>query len=257
MVQLRDRKARYQLIILPHNRFIPTIWIRFSIPYFLRFSMFVLPSPSFPTFSLSPTWYISLFFSLNYISIFVYLSLSLFSFCSHATKASPTVLDNETVSRFVSLSLGTGAGEWKRLRKSERERMLHEYRRGETRRERKYELSLGTHREYSLSTRRRMTADHEARTIKPFCRKTPVITSHQPFRRSTDRLLHRFSFRARFFSSLVFHSRLFRCSRFPHSNSLRWFSLTLSLPFTFSTILLRSVFFNFFLTLSFEYWIYK
>lgn len=151
--------------------------------------MFVLPSPSFPTFSLSPTWYISLFFSLNYISIFVYLSLSLFSFCSHATKASPTVLDNETVSRFVSLSLGTGAGEWKRLRKSERERMLHEYRRGETRRERKYELSLGTHREYSLSTRRRMTADHEARTIKPFCRKTPVITSHQPFRRSTDRAI--------------------------------------------------------------------
>lgn len=60
-----------------------------------------------------------------------------------------------------------------------------------------------------------MAADHEARTIKPFCRKTPVITPptlHQPPPPSTNRLLlRRFSFRARFFSSLVFHSRLSRC----------------------------------------------
>lgn len=71
------------------------------------------------------------------------------------------------------------------------------------------------HTQNTPSTRRRMAADHEARTIKPFCRKTPVITPptlHQPPPPSTNRLLlRRFSFRARFFSSLVFHSRLSRC----------------------------------------------
>lgn len=39
------------------------------------------------------------------------------------------------------------------------------------------------HTQNTPSTRRRMAADHEARTIKPFCRKTPVITPptlHQP-----------------------------------------------------------------------------
>lgn len=38
-------------------------------------------------------------------------------------------------------------------------------------------MCLGTHSGVlHRSTRRRMAADHEARTIKPFCRKTPVIT---------------------------------------------------------------------------------
>lgn len=83
------------------------------------------------------------------------------------------------------------------------------------------------HTQTARSTRRRMAADHEARTIKPFCRKTPVIKppppdgylvhEHRPPflaapsapAAAADRLLLRcFSFHARFFSSLVFHSRL-------------------------------------------------
>lgn len=242
MARLRDREAHYQLSYRIMDSFQPSRFVSLSLISFDSPCLFSLRH--LLSFSLSPTLYIYIYISSFFStpSLFICLFLSL---VTPQKRARPCLI----MKRFrvsCRCSLGTGAGEWKRLRKSKRERMLHEYGRGKTRRERKYELSLGIHREYSPSTRRRMAADHEARTIKPFCRKTPVITPHQPLRRSTDRLLlRRFSFRARFFSSLVFHSRLFRCSRFPHSNSLRWFPLASSLPFTFSTILLRSIFFLF------------
>lgn len=252
MARLRDREARYQLSCRIMDSFQPSGFVSLSLISFDSPCLFSLRHLS-PSFFLLHDIYLSSFLSTT--SLFICLFLSLVSVVTPQKRARPCLI----MKRFrvsCRCALGTGAGEWKRLRKSKRERMLHDYGRGKTRRERKYELSLGTHREYSLSTRRRMAADHEARTIKPFCRKTPVITPHQPLRRSTDRLLlRRFSFRARFFSSLVFHSRLFRCSRFPHSNSPRWFPLASSLPFTFSTILL--LFFYFFLILSFEHWMYK
>lgn len=242
MARLRDREARYQLSCRIMDSFQPSGFVSLSLISFDSPCLFSLRHLS-PSFFLLHDIYLSSFLSTT--SLFICLFLSLVSVVTPQKRARPCLI----MKRFrvsCRCALGTGAGEWKRLRKSKRERMLHDYGRGKTRRERKYELSLGTHREYSLSTRRRMAADHEARTIKPFCRKTPVITPHQPLRRSTDRLLlRRFSFRARFFSSLVFHSRLFRCSRFPHSNSPRWFPLASSLPFTFSTILLLFFFISF------------
>lgn len=242
MARLRDREARYQLSCRIMDSFQPSGFVSLSLISFDSPCLFSLRHLS-PSFFLLHDIYLSSFLSTT--SLFICLFLSLASVVTPQKRARPCLI----MKRFrvsCRCALGTGAGEWKRLRKSKRERMLHDYGRGKTRRERKYELSLGTHREYSLSTRRRMAADHEARTIKPFCRKTPVITPHQPLRHSTDRLLlRRFSFRARFFSSLVFHSRLFRCSRFPHSNSPRWFPLASSLPFTFSTILLLFFFISF------------
>lgn len=88
------------------------------------------------------------------------------------------MLDNETVSRFVPLFGGNrrreegpersvvGRDDCQRERASERERE-------------KVRI-VPWHTQTARSTRRRMAADHEARTIKPFCRKTPVIKPPPP-----------------------------------------------------------------------------
>lgn len=70
-------------------------------------------------------------------------------------------------------SLGTGAGAIETGRRCSR-------RKGETLAEREKVRIVPWHTQSTPSTRRRMAADHEARTIKPFCRKTPVITPRHP-----------------------------------------------------------------------------
>lgn len=115
LARLRDREARYQLSCRIMDSFRPSGFVSLSLISFDSPCLFSLRHLSLP--SLFLLYDVSLFVPLNYVSISVYSSLSLFSLCSHATKASPTVLDNETVSRFVPLFSGNGGGRVKKTSK--------------------------------------------------------------------------------------------------------------------------------------------